>query len=145
MSSTRPLSLPAFSALLKNPSALPCSSSEDRSRRTPCNFLQIPCIRTSTVLGEHYMLTVPVSSSSLAPWYHPRGQVHRAVQRALGPGVPTILSLAYSPSCAGALISVADSVQRKPYLAIIEDKAEASSNRLERSKGICRVAHPTEE
>ena len=92
------------------------------------------------------MLTVPVSSSSLAPWYHPRGQVHRAVQRALGPGVPTTLSLAYSPSCAGALINVVDSVQRrKPYLAIIEDKAEASGNRLERSKGICRVAHPTEE
>ena len=41
ISSTSPPSIPAFSALLKNPSAFPSSSSGARSRRTPCSFLPI--------------------------------------------------------------------------------------------------------
>ena len=31
------------------------------------------------------------------------------------------------------------------YLAVFEDKAETSGDRLERTEGICRVSHPTKE
>ena len=34
---------------------------------------------------------------------------------------------------------------RKPYLAIVQDEAETSGDRLERAKGICSVAYPTED
>ena len=57
-----------------------------------------------------------------------------------------ILSLAYSLSFARAPISVVGSAYGGgSYLAVFQDKAEASCDRLERGEGICGVPHPTEE
>jgi len=57
-----------------------------------------------------------------------------------------ILSPPHLPSYAGEPVSVVDSVyRRRPYLAIFQDETETSGDRLERTEGICRVSHPTEE
>ena len=36
-------------------------------------------------------------------------------------------------------------MEERPYLAIVEDKAERSHNRLERTEASCRISHPTEQ
>ena len=60
--------------------------------------------------------------------------------------MPMILSLVYLPSYAKACVSIVDSIwRREPYLAIVEDKAETSGDRLEWAEGIRGVPHSTEE
>ena len=61
--------------------------------------------------------------------------------------MPTILSLVCLPSFAGAPVSVANGASERdgPYLVIIQDKMENSSERFERSEDIRRVPDPAEE
>ena len=58
-----------------------------------------------------------------------------------------ILLLVCLPSFAGAPVSVVDNMcgREGPYLVIVQDKVENSSERFERSEDIRRVSHPEEE
>lgn len=51
--------------------------------------------------------------SCLAPSYHPQERSRGAALQGLRPGVPTILSLVYSPSYAGELVSTVDGGWRR--------------------------------
>ena len=42
-------------------------------------------------------------------------------------------------------MSIVDSECGGPYLAIFQNKAEASGDRLERTEGVCRISYPTEQ
>jgi hypothetical protein len=72
--------------------------------------------------------------------------VRRGIWQGLRPGVPTILWIVYSPSFAGVPISIVECRRGGvSYLAIIQDEAEASGDRLERTKGIRGLPNTVED
>ena len=96
-------------------------------------------------IGEHGP-TFSISPSSILPWYHSHGLVHKVLQQILQSGEPMILSLDYLPWFAGGTVNVVDcALCSGAYLKILQDKAETCSDRFEWTKGIRGVSCPTEE
>jgi hypothetical protein len=56
------------------------------------------------------------------------------------------LLLPYLPLFAAVAVSVVVTYMGgEPYLTIVQDEAKATSNGSERTKGVRRLSHPTEE